>query len=312
MSPTALRVGIVGGGRAAQSLAPAWQRDRSLSVMVWARRAAQARLVARRARVRRCDRLDELASAAQVVVLAVPDDAIAMVARQLAPLLTRPIVVLHLAGAWPARSLLSSLAANRHSVGVLHPLLPLVGSAPTRPGLADISGDRRAVTAAKRLARAADLEAHVIADSERALLHVACVLAAGDLTALLASSIEWLTRAGLKPAVARRAALGLAYNAVANLEGRSASDALTGPAMRGDLATLQHHEQALKAQRVSNDGAAIAHRWLSAITIAIGVGSKRITPARASQMLRALGLPRGAAGRTLRPARRLARPKGSL
>ena len=311
MSAARLRVGLIGGGHAAIALGRAWRRDSSLSVAIWARRADQARRAARNTGARRCDQLEELVRHAQVVVLAVPDAAITSVGRELTDRLTQRTVVLHLAGAWPAQELLSPLAARKHSVGVLHPLLPLTGRASTAHGLADISGDRRALIAARRLARAAGLEPHVVPDRDRALLHLASVLAAGDLTALVAGSIEWLMLAGLKPAAARDAALGLAQTALRNLASLSAADALTGPAMRGDLATMQRHAATLDRRGLSLAPAASAHRWLSALAIQIAVQGKRIDASKAPQLFAALGLPASAPGRTLRGSRRLARPEGS-
>lgn len=271
-----LRIGLCGGGRAARALLARWAADRALTITVWTRRPAVARRLARSARVHSSSRLAALRRDSDVLVLAVSDDAVVPLARQLAAEGARgaPQHALHLAGAFAAHELLAPLAAQGVAVGVLHPMLPLTGAA-IENGLAAVSGDRPAVRAARRLARAARLEPCAIAPHQHPLAHLACVLAAGDLTALLWGSQRWLREAGLSAPQARRATLALATRALENLARLGPERALTGPAVRGDRGTLAAHERALEARGWVPDPWATAHRALAGIAARAAAGRKR-------------------------------------
>ena len=91
---------------------------------------------------------------ADLVILAVPDSAIASVARRVAPLLQRGACVLHCAGARSPEELSACRRAGAH-VGAMHPLASFAD--PARPPLLQettfvVAGDRKAVRAARRIA----------------------------------------------------------------------------------------------------------------------------------------------------------------
>jgi predicted short-subunit dehydrogenase-like oxidoreductase (DUF2520 family) len=215
---------------------------------------------------RRVERPAEATAHAGLVLLAVPDRAVAAVAAELAaaPLAWRGRVVLHHAGALGLEPL-APLAARGAGVGVLHPLQCL-GSAGARRLLrgsrARIEGDRSGRAAASRLARRLGLVPLAIpaTPAARAAYHAAAALASNDVLALLGLAEELLAAAGVRAAAARAALLPLARGTLAQLERDGAAGALTGPAARGDVATLRAHLRALA--RISPEGAQV-HRLLS-------------------------------------------------
>jgi predicted short-subunit dehydrogenase-like oxidoreductase (DUF2520 family) len=80
----------------------------------------------------------------------------------------------------------------------------------------------------------------------RALYHAAAVLAAGSQVALFSEAVRAFRRAtGASEPAARAALLPLALGALEKLRSRSASAALTGPAVRGDHQTIAAHRKAL-------------------------------------------------------------------
>jgi predicted short-subunit dehydrogenase-like oxidoreductase (DUF2520 family) len=197
--------------------------------------------------------LQRLATAGQdLLLVAVRDEALAEVARTLA---RRPQarVVLHTSGSLDA-SALAPLQAAGAAVGSLHPLKafpqPLPDPAEARGVFFAIDGDPEARELAGRLAAAWGGVAAEVPAAARPLYHFAATLAAGGVVTLLAAAAEIAGRLGLPPAVAR-GYLELARGAVGSARetldaGRPLASAITGPAARGDRATLARHLAALR------------------------------------------------------------------
>ena len=83
-------------------------------------------------------------------------------------------------------------------------------------------------------------------DRARALYHAAAVLAAGGQVALFAEATRLFGKAlGVPEREARAALLPLALGALEKLRRDPPAAAITGPAARGDLATIEAHRAAL-------------------------------------------------------------------
>lgn len=304
---------IVGSGRAATAIARGLGASNSYDLLIWGRDADAARRVARLAHGSATAALADGLARADGLLLATSDQAIAPLATRLAaiwPHGTGPTVALHMAGAWPSTQL-APLRTRTVAIGVFHPLLPLVGTTPHSAAVATISGDPRAQRVARRLARSLGMRAVTVDDRHRALLHWGAMVAAADVTALLAGSIAALQCSGLSVRQARAAALGLASAALANL--RRSPDplhAVTGPAVRGDVETLRHHAVAWSQLAPEWSGLIAAHRQLAALGATSARRRKLISAETYRLLLAALGLPASRAPRTL-PARRATRRGGS-
>ena len=159
---------------------------------------------------------------AGVVLLCVPDDAIAAAADAV----TAPGVVLgHCSGA----SRLDVL--GEHEGFSLHPLMTVTrDGADFRGVTAAVAGRTpRALAAATALAGALGLRAVQVAESDRAAYHAAAAIASNFLITLQDAAAELMATAGLD----REVLLPLARAALENW-GRSGPAALTGPVARGD------------------------------------------------------------------------------
>ncbi|MDE3043846.1 MAG: DUF2520 domain-containing protein [Acidobacteriota bacterium] len=168
-----------------------------------------------------------------LVLLCVPDDAISETARSLAP---GNFVLAHVAG---SRGL-GELAPHRR-VGSLHPLAALPSGA---------LGARRLVGATYCVAGdplvrdvVASLggRARVVDDAHRTLYHATAAVAANHLVALMGYVGELADSAGLT----LDDFLPLAHQALEDVARVGPVDALTGPASRGDAATIEAHLDAL-------------------------------------------------------------------
>ena len=172
-----------------------------------------------------------------VVVLAVPDDAIATVAAAIRPV--PDTVVLHLSG---SRGL--DVLAPHPRVGSLHPLASLPD--PVNGARRLLSGCTFAVAgdpAASRLVEALGGRAVVVADADRVRYHAAAAVASNHLVALTAQ-VERLALSAGVPADLYWPMMRDTLDNVARLGSKAA---LTGPASRGDVGTVRAHLDALPA-----------------------------------------------------------------
>jgi pantoate--beta-alanine ligase len=203
-------------------------------------------------------RHDDLAGAARgvdVLVIATPDSAIAEVAARVEPV--PGTVVVHLSGALG----LDALAPHPRRAS-LHPLVPLpspeVGRVRLRSGITfAVAGD----PVAGDLARLLGGSIVVVDDEHRAAYHAAACIAANHLVALMGQVERVAATAGL----GLDAFLGLARAALTDVTELGPAAALTGPAARGDDATLERHRRTLDAAEVPayDAGVTLARRLVS-------------------------------------------------
>jgi len=200
-------------------------------------------------------RHDDVSGAARgvdVLVVATPDDAIAEVAAAVAPV--EGTTVLHLSG-----SLGLDALAPHPERGALHPLVPLPNGEVGASRLA--SGVTFAVAgapAARRIVECLGGRVVEVADDDRAAYHAAACIAANHVVALLGQVERVATEVGLD----LESFLPLTRAAVDDVAALGARAALTGPARRGDWATLSRHLDALpEGERPGYQaGAALATR----------------------------------------------------
>ncbi|MGB8330723.1 MAG: DUF2520 domain-containing protein [Polyangiales bacterium] len=184
---------------------------------------------------------------ADAVILAVPDAAIELVAREIAPNLKRGATVLHCAGARGPREL---RACEQHgaSIGVMHPLVSFPSSrySPSLSGKTfTASGARRAIATSRRIARACGARI-VVAETGDAGYHAAAALTANGAAALAFVSVGVLERLGFDKRAAEHATGGLLQSVGENVQSLGVPEALTGPIARGDTETVASHRRALR------------------------------------------------------------------
>jgi predicted short-subunit dehydrogenase-like oxidoreductase (DUF2520 family) len=204
----------------------------------------------------RQDDLTEAAQGVDVLVIATPDDAVASVAAAIRPSTTT--TVLHLSG-----SLGLDVLAPHSRRAALHPLVPLpnpeVGSDRLGSGVTfAVAGD----LVARRMVESLGGRTVAVADADRAAYHAAACMAANHVVALLGQVERVAATVGLD----LEAFLPLARAALDDVAELGPRAALTGPARRGDWATLSRHLDALpKDERPGYQaGAALATRLAAA------------------------------------------------
>jgi predicted short-subunit dehydrogenase-like oxidoreductase (DUF2520 family) len=172
---------------------------------------------------------------ADVVLVCVPDGEIAGAARAIAP--RDGLLVGHCSGATG----LAVLAP--HEAFGLHPLMTVAhGPASFAGAGAAIGGTtQRAAATARALAERLGMRPFAIADEDRAAYHAAAAIAANFLTTIEGAAERLAATAGVE----REALVPLVRAAVENWAALGARDALTGPIVRGDEATVERQRAAI-------------------------------------------------------------------
>jgi len=182
------------------------------------------------------DDVHDAASGVDLLVIAVPDDSVATVAANVAPV--QSTVVAHMAGSLG----LDALDPHPRRAAV-HPLAslpsPELGAERLRGAWFAIAGDHLIQSVVESL----DGRSFTVTDRQRAAYHAAAVIASNHLVALLGQ----VERVAASVDVPFEAYLDLVRATVENVAVLGAADALTGPAARGDEATIARHIDALPA-----------------------------------------------------------------
>ncbi len=155
-------------------------------------------------------------------------------------------IALHAAGGLGAKIL--GLRVER---GVCHPLMTFPGPEIRLPELrgcaARVEGTAAALAIARRLAEALGMRPIEIAPGQIARYHAAAALASGHTAAVFALAVRTMTEAGVSDADAASMLLPLTTASLQRVA-EAGPSALTGPAARGDAATLARHAELLAQQ----------------------------------------------------------------
>jgi predicted short-subunit dehydrogenase-like oxidoreductase (DUF2520 family) len=183
-----------------------------------------------------------------LVWFCVPDREIARAARQLADAADwQGKVALHSSGALGSDEL-RGLRLRGAAVASVHPLMTFVlRSVPTLKGVPfALEGDPAAVRAARRIVRDLGAETFPISKSRKMAYHAWGAFTSPLLMALLVTAESVARAAGLSTAGARRKALPILRQTLANYERLGPSGAFSGPIVRGDAQVVREHLKALK------------------------------------------------------------------
>jgi len=262
------RIAVVGAGRMGSSLCRWIAASRLPLAAVVSRSLRSARALQRRSGAANSATLDRWNITAEIVLLAVPDDAIAGTAQSLAdqPVPWQGVVVLHTSGA-QSSALLEPLRRRGAAVGSLHPLMTFPRQTTVMPeGLVfGVEGDARATRAARRLVRRWGGRALVLRPEQKAAWHLAATLACPLSVVPFAAALEVLRRAGLDSAALRTAQAGLLQllQQTARNLANGPEAAWTGPFARGDVRTVLSHLKVLQ------DSPALANYYQAAAGAAL-------------------------------------------
>ena len=239
---------LVGPGRAGRALARSWTRAGGKIASVGLRDASRS-LPEELSGAAKFDVNGQALPPADLLVLAVPDDAIGGVADALAGRLSCRFVF-HLSGALPS-AVLASFGPHGASLASLHPLRPFTGGREEdwSGAFVAVEGEEEAAGVGGELARAVGADPHRLAASAKPLYHAAASLAAGGVAAVVSVAARGWAAAGIPEDVARQALGGLAASAAAAAAEQPFAAAFTGAVARRDVGTVRSHAAALVGHR---------------------------------------------------------------
>jgi predicted short-subunit dehydrogenase-like oxidoreductase (DUF2520 family) len=196
---------------------------------------------------------DEVVAAADLVLLAVPDDTLAGLVSGLAATGTwRPgQIVIHTSGAHGV-DVLSPAGEAGALLLALHPVMTFTGReedlqrmAACSVGVTAAPGDEAAWNVGEALTVEMGAEPVRVPEAARPLYHAALAHGANHLITLVADCLELLTSAGIANA---ERMLGPLLSAALDNSLRHGDRALTGPVARGDAGTVRKHLAVLETE----------------------------------------------------------------
>lgn len=247
---------FVGAGRAASGLARAWASRGWRVESIASRSLEPAKALAQDVGARHCESAASISG--DLVIIAVPDDAIAGVVAELTAS-ARDWTghgVIHTSGATSV-DVLRPLADRGAQIGGLHPAYPFSADLRVVP---DLTGVTFAIEAGDGLldwlgllVASVDGDVLNLPPGGRAIYHAALVFASNYTITLIALAQRLLETLGAPGEAAKQALDGLVGGMAESVRRSGAVAALPGPLVRGDAGTIAAHLQALG--RVDPDAA---------------------------------------------------------
>jgi predicted short-subunit dehydrogenase-like oxidoreductase (DUF2520 family) len=247
-------IAIIGPGRAGSALARALRTAGYVIAAVNGRNPDNARQLATELNAKTTATAAGALDLADLTILAVPDEVIAPLAREIAQSLCASDgkSAVHLSGAQD-RAPLATLKAAGVRTGVFHPLQTFrkdPDAVKNIPGsVIGIDADSPLHDLLTRAASDIGGEPFDLSGVDRVRYHAAAVLVANYTVTLLAEAEALAQSAGLDRERAHDGLLRLLSGTVNNLRATTPKEALTGPAARGDDGTVQRHLDALADDR---------------------------------------------------------------
>jgi predicted short-subunit dehydrogenase-like oxidoreductase (DUF2520 family) len=212
----------------------------------------------------------------ELIVLAVPDDALAPLAGTLRMYSGQAMI--HTSGVLGAEVLEPAMAAGTQ-IGSFHPLVAFADTeravAALHGATIAIEGDDQFLALLAEMAEAVGARPVRLAPGSKSAYHAAAVLAAGGFVALLDAIAELGRVAGLDEAGALAIYGPLIEGTLGNARALGIRQALTGPITRGDAGTLRAHLAALEAYA---PGVVPLYRAAAEREIVLAEGRGALTP----------------------------------
>ncbi|AQQ68097.1 hypothetical protein Mag101_10965 [Microbulbifer agarilyticus] len=249
-----LSLNVVGAGKLGRTLAALWHENSVFEIAgLFNRSAANAReaqdFIGAGTAVSDLNKLPP----AQVWLLAVPDDQIATTAADLAPIIAQhhPLsgkspILFHCSGALPASVLAASGADLLASAHPVHSFADPKRSFTDLPGsTVALEGNEEVIDVLEPAFTALSCNCIHLSPSQKVLYHTGSVMACNYLTVLMDLSLQVFQAAGIDNKSAMALLEPIVVQTVNNNFALGPTKALTGPLVRGDVATVARQTQAL-------------------------------------------------------------------
>lgn len=246
---------VIGSGKVATTFAGGLRLAGVPVLGLWGRRPDGARKAGGQAGVAFYSAAPpDLLLESDVVIVAVSDGAISEVAEMLVGtgLIGKRHVLVHCSGVMSASEAFGGVLDRVGGVGTMHPLRAVANPAQAIAELKEtvfgVEGDSLGLAVVKELVRVIGGDAIELRGEQMTAYHAAAAMASNYAVALLGAASSVLEKAGLSRSQAVAALTPLMAGSVKNISEGDLSGALTGPIVRGDLATVKRHLGNLPAE----------------------------------------------------------------
>jgi len=235
---------------------------------------------------------DAVVAAADLVLLTVPDDAIAPLTEGLARLgaWRQGQILVHCSGRFGA-DVLNAAAVQGALPLALHPAMTFTGTSIDRARLHDtvfaVSGPPALLPIGQALVVEMGGEPILLADADRPAYHAAICHAANHVVTAVTQASALLSRLGIEEPGRLLGPVVHASVEGAVSEAPGAVMSLTGPVVRGDAGTVAAHVAAL----ARDPGMLASYRAMALATADVSLAGGRIGPAQYASILAALASP---------------------
>jgi predicted short-subunit dehydrogenase-like oxidoreductase (DUF2520 family) len=263
-------VSIVGCGRAGGAIGVALARNDYTITAAWSRSRSGRQRAQRLLGVPVLPDVSEVAAAADIVLVAVPDDAIPEVGAELAAGDLSDRIVAHTSGgvSIDALAAVRDVGARPASVHPLQTLPDATRGADALNGAAvAVTCDPRDRATLFRLARAWGGKPFPVSDEGKTLYHAAPVFASNYVVTSVWAALRLLERLGIPNA--RQLLAPLIQTSVHNVTSMPPDRAITGPIVRGDTKIVSEHIQALAHADPTGGRITDAYRSMARLTAAL-------------------------------------------
>ena len=279
-SPT---LGFIGAGRIGTALAWGLARNGYAVAAVASRsRDSAERLAAGIAGCRTMPDPQSLVDGVDLVLLTVPDDAIAATCAGLRWRAGQAVV--HCSGATELLALAPAASSGAHTGG-FHPLQMFTEPETALRGLPGctiaVEAEQPLLETLSGMAEALGCHMLRLPPGRRALYHAGAGYVAGFVNALVQDALAVWSPLGLSQADAIRALLPLLRGTADSIERSGPALGMAGPVSRGDVGTVEKHLRALGAL---DAGLLDLYRRLALRTVALGVRRGSLTPEKAAEL----------------------------
>jgi predicted short-subunit dehydrogenase-like oxidoreductase (DUF2520 family) len=288
-SPT---LGFIGAGRIGTALAWGLARNGYAVAAVASRsRTSAEKLAAGVAGCRIMPGPQALADSVDLVMLTVPDDAIAATCAALNWRAGQAVV--HCSGATELLALAPAASSGAHAGG-FHPLQMFTEPETALRGLPGctiaVEAEPPLLGMLSEMAEALGCHTLRLQPGKRALYHAGAGYVAAFVNALVQDALKVWSPLGLSRTDAIRALLPLLRGTADSIERSGPALGMAGPVSRGDLGTVEKHLRALGAL---DAGLLDLYRRLALRTVALGVERGSLTPEKAEALRELLKPPPG-------------------
>ena len=279
MSGRRRTLNLIGAGRVGGALGRLWAKAAVFEIQdVLTRSLKSARAAVRAMNAGRAVAAVDEMRAADVWLLATPDDAIGLACRALAESgkLERASIVFHVSGATPSAELRPAQRRGARIAGV-HPIKTFTDGAVAARTFAGTycaaEGDRKALRVLKPAFERIGARLFDIAPEMKRVYHAGGVFACNYLAALIEAAVRCHERAGIRRTASLKAIEPMVRETVDAIFARGPARALTGPISRGDAATIGRQ---LEALRRWNGEIANLYRGLGMLTVTLAAADRRL------------------------------------